>query len=411
MLPDDSPPHCQRISSVGTYGGKVRRTPIELAAVASAAVPGLTPIAVAPAPDDTADFDAALLVDAQNKRWRVRSPKHGEASARLETELLVLRVFTPAIRAELPFLMPTVAGTVRQGNLSTFVYAHLSGRPEPVEALIAGGEKLAGELGAAIAAIHDLPSALVSNADLPTYTANEFRQRRLNELDQAATTGKIPSALLRRWEHALEDVALWKFNPSVVHGDLHEDNILIDDGSVAAVSGWTDLRVGDPADDLAWLVALHDPEYVDQVAAAYVAHRRETPDRHLMRRAALSAEFALAQWLVKAVAADNAEMISEAEEMLATLAHDIATYGGQPISTEPEEPASTAAHAPQSEPKVSVDVADEPSTNKANAVESIPVESSSVEPGTSTESAKSTESALAKTPEDTDTTALKVIEL
>ncbi len=317
------------------YRGRVRRTPIELAAIATAAVPGLAPTAVCSAPDDPADFDSALLVDSEGKRWRVRSPRHAEASARLETEFLVLRAFAPAIRAELPFLMPTVAGTVRQGPLSTFVYAHLAGATRSVEELSGGSGARAGEIGAALAAIHDLPPHLVSNADLPSYTPNEFRQRRLNELDQAATTGKIPPLLLRRWEHALEDVSLWRFNPCVVHGDLHEDNILVDGDRVTAVTGWTDLRIGDPADDMAWLVASNDQDFVDDVLAHYKSNRRDLPDSHLLRRAALSAEFALAQYMVKGLAAANQDMIDEADSMLTALAADVAEFGGQPISVEP----------------------------------------------------------------------------
>lgn len=301
------------------------------------------------APDDAADFDSALLLDSEGKRWRVRSPRHAEASARLETEFLVLRAFTPGIRAELPFLMPTVAGTVRQGELSTFVYAHLAGRTRSVEELGAGTPALAREVGAALAAIHDLPHSLVSNADLPTYTPNEFRQRRLNELDQAATTGKIPPLLLRRWEHALEDVTLWRFNPSVVHGDLHEDNIMVDGERVTAVTGWTDLRIGDPADDMAWLVASNDQDFVDSVLAAYSSARRDTPDAHLLRRAALSAEFALAQYLVRGLAAGDTAMVEEGESMLALLADDVAAHGGQPISVEP-----LPAPAPAQSPAVTV---------------------------------------------------------
>lgn len=301
------------------------------------------------APDDAADFDSALLLDSEGKRWRVRSPRHAEASARLETEFLVLRAFTPGIRAELPFLMPTVAGTVRQGELSTFVYAHLAGRTRSVEELGAGTPALAREVGAALAAIHDLPHSLVSNADLPTYTPNEFRQRRLNELDQAATTGKIPPLLLRRWEHALEDVTLWRFNPSVVHGDLHEDNIMVDGERVTAVTGWTDLRIGDPADDMAWLVASNDQDFVDSVLAAYSSARRDTPDAHLLRRAALSAEFALAQYLVRGLAAGDTAMVAEGESMLALLADDVAAHGGQPISVEP-----LPAPAPAQSPAVTV---------------------------------------------------------
>jgi aminoglycoside phosphotransferase (APT) family kinase protein len=316
----------------------VRRKPIELAAVATAAVPGLTPTAVSSAPDDPADFDSALLLDSEGKRWRVRSPRHAEASARLETEFLVLRAFAPAIRAELPFLMPTVAGSVRLGALTTFVYSHLAGSTRSVEDLTAGPAELAKEIGVALAAIHDLPQQLVSNADLPSYTPNEFRQRRLNELDQAATTGKIPSALLLRWEHAMEDVSLWRFNPCVVHGDLHEDNLLVDGRRVTAVTGWTDLRIGDPADDFAWLVASNEQDFVDAVLAGYTAGRRDTPDAHLLRRAALSAEFALAQYLVKGIAAGDDAMVAEAEDMLETLAADIAEHGGQPISVEPQPP-------------------------------------------------------------------------
>ncbi len=263
----------------------------------------------------------------------------------------MLRAFAPGVRAELPFLMPTVAGSVRLGALTTFVYSHLSGSTRSVEELTSGPAALGREIGTALAAIHDLPRSLVSNADLPSYTPNEFRQRRLNELDQAATTGKIPATLLRRWEHAMEDVSLWRFNPCVVHGDLHEDNLLVESGRVTAVTGWTDLRIGDPADDFAWLVASNEQDFIDTVLAAYTSSRRDVPDQHLLRRAALSAEFALAQYLVKGLAAGDAEMVSEAEGMLESLASDIAEYGGQPISVEPlpaknvPETAGTAAPA------------------------------------------------------------------
>jgi aminoglycoside phosphotransferase (APT) family kinase protein len=309
----------------------VRRTPIELAAVATAAVPGLTPTAVASAPDDAADFDSALLLDSDGKRWRVRSPRHPEASTRLETESMVLRAFAPGIRAELPFLVPNVAGKVRQGGLSTFVYSHLAGTTRSIEDLSGAGGTLPRDIGAAMAAIHDLPQSLVNNADLPSYTPNEFRQRKLNELDQAATTGKIPPLLLRRWEHALEDVSLWRFNPCVVHGDLHEDNLLVEDGTITAVTGWTDLRIGDPADDVAWLVASNEQGFVDTVLHHYAAARRDTPDSHILRRAALLAEFALAQYLVKALAAGQDDMIAEAEGMLVALSEDIIQDGAQPI--------------------------------------------------------------------------------
>ncbi|QDW30339.1 phosphotransferase [Arthrobacter sp. KBS0702] len=398
----------------------MRRKPIELAAVATAAVPGLTPTAVSSAPDDPADFDSALLLDTEGKRWRVRSPRHAEASARLETEFLVLRAFAPGIRAELPFLMPTVAGTVRQGELSTFVYSHLSGATRSVEELSEGSSALAKEIGAALAAIHDLPHSLVSNADLPSYTPNEFRQRRLNELDQAATTGKIPPLLLRRWEHALEDVSLWRFNPSVVHGDLHEDNLMVDGDRVTAVTGWTDLRIGDPADDMAWLVASNDQDFVDTVLAQYSSSRRDAPDAHLLRRAALSAEFALAQYLVKGLAAGDQDMTDEAESMLAVLAEDVAEHGGQPISVEPlPRPAvtvqpigpETEGTAPGPDPLpasgavAAVHVTPIPRDEDQSAADESPADESAADESPADESAADGPA----TADDTSTTALTVV--
>lgn len=326
---------------------------MELAALASAAVPALALTGVAGSPDDAADFDSALLVDDAGKQWRVRSPKHVEASMRLETELLVLRAFVPGVRAELPFALPYVAGTVRQGQLCTFVYSHLPGSTRDIDELAGAGAELAADIGRTMAAIHALPQSLVNNADLPSYTANEFRQRKLNELDQAATTGKIPATLLRRWEHALEDVALWRFSPTVVHGDLHEDNLLVSGGRISAVNGWTDLRIGDPADDFAWLIAANNSNFTDTVHQAYVEARPDAVDPHLIRRAALSAEFALAQWLVRGLAAENQSMVEEAEEMLATLEADIleqeAADAAQAAAAEPAA-APAAAPAPAADP-------------------------------------------------------------
>ncbi|WP_083339800.1 macrolide 2'-phosphotransferase [Arthrobacter crystallopoietes] len=330
----------------------MRKTPMELAAMASAAVPGLAPAGVSGAPDDAADFTSAVVIDDAGKQWRVRSPRHPEASMRLETELLVLRSFSPAIRAELPFQVPSVAGTVQQGELRTFVYNHVPGATLELETLVAEGGRVPIEIGRAMAGIHDLPQAMVDRADLPSYTADEFRQRRLNELDQAATTGKIPPALLRRWEHALEDVTLWKFNPSVVHGDLHEDNLVIWDGAVSAVTGWTDLRIGDPADDFAWLIAVHEQSFADVVLESYNKYRKEPVDPHLMRRAALAAEFALAQWLVRGVAAEDAAMIAEAEEMLQELESDIREHGGQEISSEKLPVPATPPGPPSTAPEI-----------------------------------------------------------
>ena len=115
----------------------------------------------------------------------------------------------------------------------------------------------------------------MDHADLPSYTAEQIRQRHLHALDQAATSGRVPPLLLRRWEEAMEEEALWRFTPVPVHGDLHEDNLLLERGRVVGVTGWTDLHVGDPAGDVAWLAAATDPDLADRVLDAYAARRAD----------------------------------------------------------------------------------------------------------------------------------------
>lgn len=309
----------------------MHRQPLHLAALAAAAVPGLTPTSAVTSPDDPADFSAAVVVDAQGQRWRVRSPHTAEAGIRLETELQVLAGFTPRVRAGLPFRTPSVAGAVRLGGLRTFVYQDMPGHALPLEDLVALGESAVQDVGRILAAVHTLPSSVVDLADLPVYTAEEVRGRRLHELDQAATTGRIPPVLLRRWEEAMEEEGLWSFTPVPVHGDLHEDNLLVERDRVVGVTGWTDLHVGDPAVDLAWLAAAEDADFAERVLDAYLGRRAEAnavddADAHLMRRASLLAEFALAQWLVRGVDRHDAAMIADAEAMLAELA---AAVGGR----------------------------------------------------------------------------------
>jgi hypothetical protein len=179
--------------------------------------------------------------------------------------------------------------------------------------------------------------------------------------------------LLRRWENALEDVSMWRFNPTVVHGDLHEDNLLVDDGRVTAVTGWTDLRVGDPADDLAWLVASNEPEFVDAVVGAYHEARKEPVDPHLLRRAALAAEFALAQYLVKALALHDAVAAADGEDMLRQLAADIEEQ-------EAEDHAASEAAAPTGAPKATFPAAEPEAVTSAVPIIQAPSDRPSVEP-------------------------------
>jgi len=296
------------------------RSPLALAALACAAVRGLEPVGARRMPSAADDVDAALVDDDLKRQWVVRAPRTAAAGARLEQETTLLDTLT----SWLPFALPQVAGTASlPGGGRAVVHRQLPGRPlQPGELM--PGPGLAASLGRAIAAIHDLPVRLIEEVGLPTYGAAEYRFRRLAEVDRAAATGKVPARLLTRWERAVEEVGAWRFVPCCVHGDMAAESVLVDDEEVVAVREWSEARVADPADDLAWLAVGADEPAVESVVEAYALARREQPDRDLQRRARLCGELSMARWLLHGVNTDDGAIVDDALQMLADLDESVA---------------------------------------------------------------------------------------
>ena len=283
------------------------RSALALAALASAAIPGLDPATVeAVESREGQQFELAFVQDTQHRRWVVRAPLTRAAGAQMDITVALLGM----LARRLPFSVPTPKGFValKEGGRAA-VYPYLAGRPLELTHLPAG-PGLATEIGRAIAALHNVDRQLFDEAGLPSYDADTYRTRRLSELDRAAATGHVPTGLLARWEAALEDVSLWRFAPTPTHGDLGGEQILAvfdDDGDastgrVRAFTGWEDAKVADPADDFATLVIEASPEAVDSVLEAYAHARVDRPDQHLERRARLAGELRLVSALLAATA-------------------------------------------------------------------------------------------------------------
>ncbi|HET9655416.1 MAG TPA: phosphotransferase [Kineosporiaceae bacterium] len=291
------------------------RSPFALAALACAAVRGLEPVRVQGYGPPDHDVDSAVVEDDLGRRWLVRAPRNQAAAARLDCERRLLT----ELSGWLPFAVPDVAGTATlPGGGHAMVYRMIPGATLDLNRL-KPGPGLTAALGRALAAIHELPERLVEEAGLPVYSAEDYRQRRLAEVDRAASTGHVPPGLLQRWETQLEEAGAWRFVPCVVHGDLASENVLVDGDEVAAVLEWGEARVADPADDLAWLVSGAAEPAVESVLEAYAVARRQPPDRDLRRRARLAGELALARWLLHGVSSDDSSIVDDAVMMLSDL--------------------------------------------------------------------------------------------
>lgn len=292
------------------------RSALTLAALASASVAGLDPVTVGAPAVDGMDFDVALVSDSRDRRWVVRAPRRTAAAAMIDVEARLL----PRLAPRLPVAVPQPAGwcDLPEGGRCV-VYPFLAGAPLQPGDLVPGDD-LAAELGRVLAALHDVPPEVFDEAGAATYTAEEYRQRRLSDVDRAAATGHVPAPLLARWERSLEQVSHWRFASTPVHGDLAAEHVLVEGGRVSSIIDWGEARVADPADDLAWVVLGADGAALDSVLESYAMARAEQPDRHLLERATLAGELAFARWLLSGVAADDAAVVDHASAALVDLA-------------------------------------------------------------------------------------------
>lgn len=305
----------------------VARSPLQLAALAAGAVPGMLPTGVRGTTLPGGEYDTAVVVDSRGRRWTVRAPNSPAAGAMMEAERAMLSALEPHL-AMLPFAVPCPAGSVDlPSGGRAVVYPDLSGNPlEPAD--LQAGAGLAAALGRALAGLHQVPVEAAEVLGLPTYTAEEYRARRLVELDQAATSRQVPGSILTRWERALEDVGRWRFQPTLVHGDLVSEHVLTRGEEIAAILDWGDAKIADPGDDLAWLAVGAREDAFESVISAYRAARGVDPDPHLTTRARLAGELAIARWLMHGIHSGQRAIISDAVMMLRELAEDV---GDEPL--------------------------------------------------------------------------------
>lgn len=294
-----------------------RWSPAFLAALATAAVPGLDAVAITHPRTLTPAVETVGVRDATGALYVVRAPRDDAAGAGLMAEAALLRALADE---ELPFEVALPLGSVAiPDGPRAVVHRALEGEELDVVALLPG-PGVAASLGEAIAALHERGWDAVSEAGLPVFDAEEVRTRLIAELDAMAESGRIPVVLLRRWESALENIPLWRFRATAVHGDLAGDRIRVSGEVVTAIEAFAEAHVGDPALDLAWLVASAPEDGLESVLESYLHHRDIGGDPGLLERAQLHSELALGRWLLHGIRLGDAAIIEEAEAMLADLA-------------------------------------------------------------------------------------------
>jgi aminoglycoside phosphotransferase (APT) family kinase protein len=282
-------------------------------------VPGLDLVEASPFGGTGGGFDCALLTGRDGKHWLVRVPRNERAEAEQSADLVALRALSAGVRTRLHFSVSAFAGQTPINGTRAIVYEFVYGSKLPLASLDVAK---ASSIGRAVAAIHALPTSFVADSGLPVLSSVECLRACVSIIDRAAATGLVPAALLTRWEAATEETRLWQFQPTVINGSLSTDSLLFAGSEVTGVLGWQELRVGDPARDLAWLLGSTD-ESVPEVAFDAYNEVRGGADRQVRQRAMLYAELELAKWLLHGTELHSQDIIDDAVDLLASLTDSV----------------------------------------------------------------------------------------
>ena len=242
-------------------------------------------------------------------------PAKPQFEASLALERAVVRALA-GNKAQLPFEVREEVGTTRdETGIGGAIFTTISGNEPDLAKLAPGG--FSKTLADSIAAIHQLDTAVVRSAGLPEYSSADVLHAKVAELDKIAATGKVAPELLSRWEQALEDVSLFRFHPTVVHGAISKDAVLLDGQRVVGMTDF-DLKVSDPAEDLAWIVGGGLQSTIEDTLLHYRA-ARPAADENLIQRAALYSELELGSWLVYCLEQGEESAIKQAESLIEDL--------------------------------------------------------------------------------------------
>ena len=336
------------------------KTPLELAALATAAVPGLQVAGLRPPQYSDEVMSVTGLIDTRGNKWTVSCPHDTVGGLDVDAQSGVLDHLAKARDAKrIPFDVPRIHGTARTPEGDRIIVHQDLGGHAVTDDDLEDAQILPASLGRALACLHNLPASVYTLLELPSYTAAESRERQLALLDEAAAQVLIPANLWNRWEAALEDLSLWRFHSAPIHGDLQGNAIIVDRGAVTAMTGFSSAHVGDPAADIAWILARSSEEFLERFNEAY-ARERNGVDLHLLTRAQLLSELAIVRWLVHGLHAEDRSIVEEARQMLTELSRDLGddqlVRRPEPVIavSAPQEPAAgdprTESGAPREEP-------------------------------------------------------------
>lgn len=192
--------------------------------------------------------------------WVFRVPRRAAVAESLRVE----RVLLALLARHLPVRVPDLSLHALPDGTPYALYPRLPGTPATCE----DAGRIAADVAALLTALHAIDPLDGLVLGLPAPGTLD-----LDVLAGRATAEVVP---LLPWEAvtALHDAFAALREPLaaevILHADLGEANLLVENGRLTGVIDWTDAHMGDPAQDLSWFVQCLGVEGARAAFASYV---------------------------------------------------------------------------------------------------------------------------------------------
>ncbi len=213
-------------------------------------------------------------------RFVFRVPRSAEAASSSESERRLTALLAPQLPLAIP-LFRFVIGPTERLPFGAAGYARLPGAP--AIGLVVDPPRrrsVARTLGAFLRVLHDVELVLVSGAGVPSDddpTLVAWSEQALEDVVASVRVGAIDRDEAASLTRFLKSPPCGPYAPSLVHGDLAAEHVLLDaGGTVSGVIDWSDAMIGDRALDLAGLVHWGGEEMLTEALETYGACDVET---------------------------------------------------------------------------------------------------------------------------------------
>ena len=227
------------------------------------------------------DLDAGALEaiadapDCPSARWpggRAWFPRSDAAARRLDAHEGLLRHLRGFLSPQIP--LPGRAAADGMFGHGWFVSPPLEGMPLRPELITdENSDRLVAGIARFLMELHGFSVERARSLGAPPAAEWRERMEQVSRAGQRAVRARMriseAGRARRWWERALEADRGWP--PALIHGALDAERLLVDPlvAGLSAVSGWHNVRIGDPAWDLSAVVEAYGTGFGWRVASAY----------------------------------------------------------------------------------------------------------------------------------------------